>query len=84
MIGVSRDKPASQQRFVDRQTLPFPMLCDVDRTTIDAYGVRGLTGFAKRVSFLIDAAGVIHKVYPKVSPKTHAAQALDDLRAWLG
>ncbi len=83
MVGVSRDRPAAQQRFVEKQSLPFPMLCDVDGETIRAYGARGAFGLAKRVSFLVDGEGTILKVYPKVSPKTHAAQALDDLRALL-
>jgi len=56
------------------------MLSDEDGSVIAAYGVRGLLGFARRVSFLIDAEGVVRKVYPRVSPSRHAHEVLDDLR----
>ena len=57
------------------------MLADRQGKTIRAYGVAGLLGFAKRVTFLIDAGGTITKVYARVSVKTHAADVLEDLRA---
>jgi peroxiredoxin Q/BCP len=60
------------------------MLCDPEGEVLRAYGVRGLTGFAKRVSFLLDAEGRVHKVYPKVSPSKHAAEVLEDLKDLAG
>ena len=60
------------------------MLCDPDGGVLRAYGVRGITGHAKRVSFLIDGEGRVLKVYPKVSPSKHAAEVLADLEALEG
>jgi peroxiredoxin Q/BCP len=33
---------------------------------------------ANRVTFLLDASGTIAKVYPEVSPETHADEILED------
>lgn len=56
------------------------MLCDESGSVVRSYGVRGFFGLARRVSFLIDASGVVLKVYTRVSPKTHAGEVLEDLR----
>lgn len=81
MVGVSADRPAVQAAFVERLGIPFPMACDPGGGMLRAYGVRGFTGIAKRMTFLIDAEGRIRKVYPKVSPAEHAAEVLEDLKA---
>ena len=60
------------------------MLCDPDGEVLRAYGVRGMIGYARRVTFLVDGEGKIHKVYPKVSPSTHAAEVLEDLKGLAG
>lgn len=57
------------------------MLADPTGETIRAYGVAGLVGLAKRITFVIDAEGAIAKVYDSVSVKTHAAEVLEELRA---
>ena len=42
-----------------------------------AFGVaRPMVGVAKRTTWLIDADGTLRKVYPKVTPKGHAAEVL--------
>ena len=84
MVGVSADSLKSQQRFSESSCLDYPMLADPGKEAIRAYGVKGLLGFAKRVSFLIDADGIVHKVYTKVSPGKHAREVLEDLRAAVG
>jgi peroxiredoxin len=47
---------------------------------IRRYGVDLAFGIAKRKSFLIDSKGKIAKVYEDVSPATHAAEVLADLK----
>ena len=79
MIGVSGDKLPSQTRFAERNDLTFPMLCDRTGSVLREYGVRGFLGFARRVSFLIDPAGIVQHVYTKVSPRGHADEILRDL-----
>lgn len=41
-------------------------------------------GHAARISVLIAPDGVVEKVYPKVSPKTHPDEVLADVRALRG
>jgi len=84
VLGVSADRAAAQARFVKRLAVPFPMLCDPEGGVLRAYGVRGFAGYARRASFLIDAGGAIHAVYPRVSPSTHAAEVLKDLKTLVG
>ena len=52
---------------------------------LKAYGVWGPKQLAgrqyegiHRVTYLINADGTIHKVYPKVKPAGHARQVLED------
>ena len=52
IVGVSADEVASQKKFVDTQKLPYPLLADADNKIIQAFGVGGLFGFAKRSAFL--------------------------------
>jgi peroxiredoxin Q/BCP len=80
VVGISADRPKAQSRFAERLELSYPMLCDPEGEVLRAYGVRGIAGYAKRVSFLLDAEGRIQKVYPKVSPSKHAAEVLEDLK----
>lgn len=77
MVGVSADKPEVQQRFIDRFELTFPMLADVEKRVIDAYGAREVLGVAaKRKTFLIDPDGRIAHVWPKVKVEGHAAEVM--------
>ena len=39
MLGISGDTPFSHTEFHKRHALPFPLLSDVHRSVIQAYGV---------------------------------------------
>jgi peroxiredoxin Q/BCP len=39
IIGISPDAPVAQSKFKSKFELPFTLLCDVDKTTAQAYGV---------------------------------------------
>lgn len=78
ILGVSSDSETSHQQFSAKYRLPFRLLSDPDKHLIKAYGADGLL-FPKRTSFLINPQGVIHKIYPRVNPTTHAADILADL-----
>jgi peroxiredoxin Q/BCP len=84
LLGVSADRKDAQARFARRLGVSFPLLCDPDGNVLRAYGVRGLMGYARRVTFLIDEHGTIRKIYPKVSPSAHAAEVLRDLKGLVG
>lgn len=57
--GVSAQDVASHRRFAEERGLRLPLLADVDRTAIAAYGVGGPLGLVKRSVFVVDAAGRI-------------------------
>lgn len=87
VIGVSRDSAASHQRFAEKHGLPFILLSDPELSAIQAYGVwqeKKLYGKVSmgvvRTTFIIDEAGNIEKVMPKVKPDTNAADILAYLR----
>ena len=87
VIGISKDSPASHQRFAEKYSLPFLLLADPELTAIQAYGVwqeKKLYGKVSmgvvRTTYLIDREGRIQKVMPKVEPDTNAAEVLACLR----
>lgn len=87
VIGISKDSVKSHQNFIAKQNLPFLLLSDTERQAIEAYGVwqeKKLYGKVSmgvvRSTFVIDANGIIEKVYAKAKPDTNAAEILEYLK----
>jgi peroxiredoxin Q/BCP len=81
VLGVSTQDNESHRAFASKYGLPFLLLPDTDHSIARAFGVPvNVMGFAKRVTFVIDRAGKIAKVYPEVDPRGHAAELLRDVR----
>ncbi len=87
VLGVSPDPVASHRLFRTAHQLPFPLLADVDHAVAKAYGAWGEKSmYGKkyvgilRSTFVIDRAGRVAHVFPKVRPKGHAAAVLAVLR----
>ncbi len=78
VFGVSKDDEASHQAFTEKYSLPFPLLVDTDGALTQAYDVDG-GGYSKRVTYVIDGAGKIIKVYETVKTDTHATDILAEL-----
>jgi len=77
----------SKARFKAKHGLNFPLLADPDHEVAERYGVwvekknYGKTYFGiARTTFLIDPAGRIARVWPKVKVDGHAAEALAAVR----
>lgn len=86
ILGVSPDKPAKHQKFIDKYSFPFSLLADEDHTVIKSYGVWGPKKFMGReyegllrTTFVIDENGTIELVIPKVKTGDHSAQILAEL-----
>ncbi|HYB90792.1 MAG TPA: thioredoxin-dependent thiol peroxidase [Candidatus Binataceae bacterium] len=87
VAGVSADSAASHAKFRDKYALNFPLLSDEGNKVGRLYGVykmksqygRQFMGI-ERTTFVIDRAGVIRKVFPKVKVAGHTAQVIDALR----
>ncbi len=75
ILGVSFDSVASHKAFIAKYNLPFVLLADTDKSVAKLYGVADDSSrVASRVTFVIDKAGKITFVDPKVNPATHAAE----------
>jgi thioredoxin-dependent peroxiredoxin len=86
VLGVSTDDVASHEKFRDKYKLNFPLLADVDHKVAEKYGAwREKNMYGKkswgiqRSTFLIDAEGVVRRVWPKVSVDGHDAAVLEAL-----
>ena len=83
VIGISRDSVESHRKFAEKYNLPFILLSDPELQAIQAYGVwqeKKLYGKSSmgvvRTTFIIDEAGLIEEVMPKVKPDTNASDVL--------
>ena len=86
VIGISRDSVASHEKFAAKYSLPFILLSDPELEAIEAYGVwqeKKLYGKVSmgvvRTTFVIDEAGRIERIMPRVKPDTNAAEILATL-----
>lgn len=83
VLGVSPDPIASHEKFKAREKLNFPLLSDTEKAVAKKYGAFGekvlygktVKGII-RSTFLIDARGVVRKVFPKVKVDGHAEEVL--------
>jgi peroxiredoxin Q/BCP len=83
ILGVSPDKEAKHQKFIEKYNLPFDLLADTDNAVALAYGVwveksmygRKYMGIA-RTTFLIDEQGNLSEIIEKVDTKNHANQII--------
>jgi thioredoxin-dependent peroxiredoxin len=83
ILGVSVDHEKSHKSFAQKYDLPFTLLTDTDKSLVEAYGVWGEKNLygkkylgTNRVTYLIDEAGKIAAVFPKVKPDKHAEEIL--------
>jgi peroxiredoxin Q/BCP len=79
VVGVSTDSVKRQAGFKAKHGLSFPLIADADKTIVDLYDVKGVTGSAKRVTFLIDRDGIIQFVWPKVKVSGHVDEIISKL-----
>jgi thioredoxin-dependent peroxiredoxin len=87
VVGVSGDSIEDQTSFKTRYKLNFPLLADTGYEVVDAYEARRMKSFfgktflgIVRTTFWIGPDGTIRKIWPKVTPKGHAAEVLAAIR----
>jgi thioredoxin-dependent peroxiredoxin len=78
VVGASVDKPDANEKWAAKYGLRMPLISDVGEHVVSsAFGVaRPMVGVAKRTTWLIDADGTLRRIFPKVTPKGHAAEVL--------
>jgi peroxiredoxin Q/BCP len=88
VLGVSRDPVEQLQKFRDKYKLNFPLAGDTSHTMLEAYGVwqeKNLYGQKSmgivRTTYIINPAGKIRNIFPKVKVEGHAREILDVLKS---
>ena len=83
VIGVSPDSPKSHSNFVLKYDLPFTLLADEGHKVCELFGVWGTKKMygkeyegVYRTTYLINAEGVIEKVWERVKPADHSEEVL--------
>lgn len=78
VFGVSVDSESSHAKFIEKHSLPFPLLADPSHAIVEAYAVwveKSMYGKkymgAERSTFVIDAAGRLSAIFRKVKPESH-------------
>ena len=87
VIGVSKDSVERHDRFKEKHALTVTLASDEKGEMLEKYGVwqekklygKTFMGIV-RSTFLIDSAGKIAKIWPKVKVKGHAVEVLDAAR----
>ena len=86
ILGISPDNPARHTKFILKYQLPFTLLADIDHQVCELYSVWGRKKFMGReydgvfrTTFLIDANGMIVRVFENVSPANHSQEVLSAL-----
>jgi len=83
VIGVSGDDVVGLKRFAMLNRVNFPVLSDPDRVILREWGVlRG--DRAERRTFVIDAEGIVAKVYNAVAVARHVQDVVADLQQMHG
>ncbi len=88
LLGVSKDSPASHEKFATSYSLPFVLLSDPDSSMMQAYGAFGekITCGKKsigtiRSTVVIGPDGTVRKQWAKVAKaEQHPDQVLEYLR----
>ncbi len=88
VIGISKDSPASHDKFKTKYGLPFLLASDEEGTVVESFGswVEKLN-YGKRYmgiersTFLIDRDGTVQAIWRKVRVDGHVAKVLEAAKA---
>lgn len=83
IFGISTDPVKKHAKFIQKYSLPFPLIADEDHAIVNAYGVwvektlygRNYMG-TERSTFIIGKDGRIAAILEKVKPEQHLDQVL--------
>lgn len=86
VLGISTDGIESHRKFSEAYELPFPLLADEDHAVAERYGVwveKNMYGKkswgVQRATFVIDGAGKVSAVWPRVKVEGHVAAVVAKL-----
>jgi peroxiredoxin Q/BCP len=88
VVGISADSSASHTKFTEKHGLNFPLLADPENKVTGLYGVYKMKSLygrqfmgIERTTFLIDKAGVVRRIFPKVKVNGHTDEVIEALQA---
>ncbi len=88
VLAISADDEKRHQKFAQKEHLNFPLLADTDHAVCKAYDIwkpKKMMGHEFlgiiRSTFIIDAEGVVRKIYSPVKVTGHIDEVLSDLKA---
>ena len=83
IVGISKDSEKSHRSFIEKFSLPFPLIADTSTEIIQKYDSWGEKKFMGkqfmgilRKTFVIDENGIIIDIIEKVNTKEHSKQIL--------
>ena len=83
ILGVSPDSPRLHKKFIEKNSLNFPLIADEEKIILQQYGVWGEKKMygrsymgVLRTTFIIDEKGRISKIIDKVKTRDHSSQIL--------
>lgn len=85
VIGASTQDAKSHKKFIEKHSLPFPLICDTEKalvTELGVYGEKKMCGKVGmgvfRTTFIADETGTITRIIgsKEIKVKDHAAQIL--------
>jgi len=87
LLGISADTAASQKKFQDKFSLPFPLLADPEKKIANLFGVvkerqmygKKIKGIA-RTTFVIGPDGKLKHIFNNVKAEGHADEVLAYLK----
>ena len=87
ILGVSVDSTERHRKFIDKYNLPFELIADENKKICTKYGVwqekklygKTFMGIV-RSTFIIDKAGTVKKIIPKVKVKGHVEEVVEILK----
>jgi peroxiredoxin Q/BCP len=84
VLGLSRDSVGAHKKFIAAQSFPFALISDSSQETMKSWGlIYAATMYGKpvtkvrRTTVLVDAAGMVARVWEKVAPNGHALEVLE-------
>jgi len=87
ILGISPDSVQAHTKFKSKFELPFPLLADEGHQVCDLYKVWGPKKFmgreyegVLRTTYLVDAKGMIVRVFENVKPMGHSGEVLAALK----
>ena len=83
VIGVSVDSGKSHQKFIEKNSLPFPLITDTEKKLVEQFGVWGEKTMCGRkymgtfrTTFILNEEGVVERIITPKEVKTKEQKAV--------